>query len=68
MCDCIAKIEEKIKNRELAACASFDHSGSQSSQVAFKPYTEKGDISKHFRYTSVPWKYCPFCGEAVGVT
>lgn len=65
MCHCIVEIEERIKNRESAAFASFEHHGAQRSEVCFKPYTEGGSIYRHFRYTSVPWKYCPFCGEVL---
>lgn len=65
MYDCIKQIEEKTVTRTGAAFARFDHFGSQSSEVSFKPYTEGGDIYKHNRYTSVPWKFCPFCGVKI---
>ena len=65
MCDCIYRIEGAIKNSENAAVAKFEHFGNQKSEVGYKPYTQAGDVSKHWRYTSVPWNFCPFCGGAM---
>ncbi|KKM99448.1 hypothetical protein LCGC14_1147850 [marine sediment metagenome] len=65
MCDCINRIEKAIKNSEGAALAKFEHFGSQKSEVSYKPYTQAGNVFKHWRYTSVPWNFCPFCGEAM---
>ena len=63
MCNCIQNVEEDIKNREGAAFVSFEHLGNQRSEVSFLPYTAQGAIYKHRRYTSVSWRYCPFCGQ-----
>lgn len=66
MCNCIAEIEEKIKNREGAAFAFLDNlNGHQKSEVRFKRYTKNGDVSRYFKFTSVPWKFCPFCGVKI---
>jgi len=64
-CNCIKKIEEDTRVRYGAAGASFEHLGSQRSEVAYRPYTEGGRVSKHNRYTSIDWAYCPFCGKRI---
>lgn len=65
MCDCIAKIEERVKREELVITAFFEHNQSQKSEVAYRPITQAGEESKHCRYTLIPWEYCPFCGEEI---
>ena len=65
MCDCIKKAEEMVAANKGAAFAEFEHWGARTSEVSFKLYTKSGDIYKHYRYTSVPWKFCPFCGESI---
>lgn len=64
-CNCIEKIVVGIEIRYGAAGASFEHSGSQRSEVSYRPYTAAGRVSKHNRYKSIDWVYCPFCSEKI---
>lgn len=61
-CDCIQKIEDKIRLENYAASATLGSSSSQRSEVSYRPITAEGRPSKHNRYTPVRWVYCPFCG------
>jgi len=65
MCNCIKEIEERInleKNAIYATVGSFSH---QSSEISYRPIRLDGEPSRHNRYTSVKWKYCPFCSEEI---
>ena len=64
-CNCTEKIEKDTKVRYGAVRASLEHFGSQRSEVAYRPYTAEGRPSKHNRYTSVEWVFCPFCGKKI---
>jgi len=64
VCNCIRLIEDNTKKEHNADLAHFEHFGHQSSEVGYASY-KKGNnhiFSKRY-YTSVPWKFCPFCGE-----
>lgn len=63
MCDCIKRLTEEVRVKHGAASAGFEHFGSQKSEVSYRPIRQSdGQPSKHNRYTSVNWNYCPFCG------
>lgn len=66
MCNCIQRIEEDVKNNHNAHMAFMEHSG-KASEVAYTPYTAKGNVSAHRRYLHIPWKYCPFCGKKIKI-
>ena len=63
MCDCIAIIKKETEQSEYAVNATVGSFDSQRSTVSYRPITLAGVPSKHNRYTSVPWKYCPWCGQ-----
>lgn len=62
ICSCIRDIEEEVRRGFDADSAFLEHSGTQSSQVSYRRLTRAGVPAKHLRYTSVKWRYCPFCG------
>jgi len=65
MCDCIQKIIEKTEGREYAVDATVGSFNHQSSEVRYTPIRLDGEPSKHRRYTSANWKFCPWCGEQI---
>ena len=65
MCDCIAAIIDRTQQRECAVDAIVGSFNSQSSEVGYRPITLAGAPSRHHRYISEPWKYCPWCGQQI---
>ena len=65
MCNCIAGIEDKIKSERGTNLVFMMRPG--RSEIGITPITRVGEYAKHRRYTSVNWKYCPFCGELKGI-
>ena len=61
MCDCIIRIEQRIKDDEGAERASVLRKG--YSEIRYTRLTKKGVLARHSRYTHEDWKFCPFCGE-----
>lgn len=62
MCECIDEIKKRLAIEKGTDVVGFEHSGSQRSELYYKPFTRDGKLSKRFYYTSVRWKFCPFCG------
>lgn len=62
MCDCIKKIVQKTNREKDAIYATVGSHNTQSSGISYRPIRLDGEPSKHNRYTSVNWKYCPWCG------
>lgn len=65
MCDCIERLSKKLQREQHTASVRFEHFGAYSSEVAYQPYKNNGQPSKHRRYTSILWRFCPFCGKEV---
>lgn len=65
MCDCIKRINERMESKYYAVQSTVGSFNSQSSHVRFRPITREGKPHKHTRGDSVPWSYCPFCGEEI---
>jgi len=65
MCNCIATIIKKTEQRKHAIQATVGSFNTQKSGVSYRPITRAGVPSKHNGYSSVPWKYCPWCGQQI---
>ncbi len=66
MCDCIEKINTKLK--EEYGIAGMDqtcttHDGKISLGAIFRPRTKDGRIYRHSRYLGIYPPFCPFCGK-----
>ena len=66
-CDCIIKIEKRIAQEHNADLAQIEHFGSQCSEVSYRHLKEGSIVYKRAKYTSVDWKFCPFCGKQIKV-
>ncbi len=63
MCNCIAEITERVKEKNNAVSAGMENFGVPYSGVFFVPKRKDGQPGKNRHYTSIPWNFCPFCGE-----
>lgn len=61
MCNCIEQIEASFRDKWNTDRVSMNRKGWV--EIKITPFTEKGRLSKHNRYDSIDWKFCPFCGE-----
>lgn len=66
MCDCIAEMNQKLKdhNGRVAQAILLPEKGSNSLRARVLVQTEKLDSSKRKPVPSVIASYCPFCGES----
>lgn len=64
-CDCIQKIKDRVNLEKDAIHATVGSNDSQRSEVVYRPIRLDGEPSKHNRYTSAKWEYCPFCGVKI---
>jgi len=62
MCDCIQKIIQRVEAQNCAKRAVVGSFDNQSSSVSYTPIRRDGELSKHNRYTSAKWSFCPWCG------
>lgn len=68
MCDCIAKLDEKLKpyNGKIALAILLPAEGSDALRSRVLVQTEKLDPGKRSKkLPAVMASYCPFCGEHV---
>lgn len=67
MCDCIAKLDEKLKNHngKIALAILLPAEGSNQLRSRVLVQTEKLDSAKRKKVPTVMASYCPFCGEHV---
>ncbi len=63
ICQCMAKIIDKVEREEFAINAVVGIFNTQQSPVRYRPITLAGVPSKHNGHTVVQWEYCPFCGQ-----
>lgn len=66
MCDCISKVDEKLKDRGLQLERVFSLGGNQVGE-SIPLHTSRLDNSRKAKLTIFP-SYCPFCGEKYEVT
>lgn len=67
MCDCIAKLNEKLRphNGKIALAILLPTEGSNELRSRVLVQTEKLDAAKRKKVPAVMASYCPFCGEHV---
>ena len=67
MCDCMERINEKLKdhNGKIAMAILMPAEGSNRLRSRMLVQTEKLDTKKRKPVPSVMVSYCPFCGESV---
>ncbi len=61
MCNCKTDIEDKLKLQKGTDKVFMWRYG--RSEIAITPITNAGEYSKHHRYDSAKWLFCPFCGK-----
>lgn len=67
MCDCRAKLDEKLKahNGRIAMAILLPAEGSNALRARVLVQTEKLDTKKRKAVPAVMASYCPFCGEHI---
>lgn len=67
MCECIAKLDERLKNYngKIALAILLPAEGSNKLRSRVLVQTEKLDTKKRKVVPAVMASYCPFCGEHV---